>query len=101
MAIYKLGVLYGDGIGPEIVKSRVDIFTAGADRRDGAKFDFEQLAMGWEGIEPKRPMARHRTSAGKNIGNPTGILLSTVMLLDWLNSRYNDPQLDDIARLVE
>lgn len=39
--------------------------------------------------------------AGKNIANPIGIMLSTVMLLDWLSSRHEDPQLSMIARMIE
>lgn len=51
MKIYKLGVLYGDGIGPEIVKSTVDVLAATADQVGGAKFNFVELLMGWEGIK--------------------------------------------------
>lgn len=39
--------------------------------------------------------------AGKNIANPMGIMLSTVMLLDWLSSRHEDPQLAEIANMIE
>ena len=39
--------------------------------------------------------------AGKNIGNPTGIMLSTVMLMDWLAERHNDPKLKEMGQLVE
>ena len=51
MKTYKLGVLYGDGIGPEIVKSTVNVFKAAEDHMGGAKFDFVELPMGWIGIE--------------------------------------------------
>ncbi|MBD8114844.1 isocitrate/isopropylmalate dehydrogenase family protein [Priestia megaterium] len=47
---YQLGVLYGDGIGPEIVRSTVEIFQAAADKV-GTKFDWLELPMGWEAIE--------------------------------------------------
>ncbi|OXS78694.1 isocitrate/isopropylmalate dehydrogenase family protein [Domibacillus enclensis] len=39
--------------------------------------------------------------AGLNIGNPTGIMLSTVMLMDWLAERHNDPKLKEMGQLVE
>ncbi|RWR13544.1 isocitrate/isopropylmalate dehydrogenase family protein [Siminovitchia fortis] len=39
--------------------------------------------------------------AGLNIGNPTGMILSTVMLMDWLAERHNDPKLKETGRLVE
>jgi 3-isopropylmalate dehydrogenase len=39
--------------------------------------------------------------AGKNIANPVGELLSTVMLLDWLSSRHHDQDLYRVARLTE
>ncbi|GIN20405.1 MAG TPA: isocitrate/isopropylmalate dehydrogenase family protein [Bacillus bacterium] len=39
--------------------------------------------------------------AGLNIGNPTGMILSTVMLMDWLAERHNDPNLKETGRLVE
>lgn len=50
MKEYKLGALYGDAIGPEIVKSTVDIMTAAAEKLD-IKVEFEKLPLGWEGIE--------------------------------------------------
>lgn len=39
--------------------------------------------------------------AGKNIANPMGIMLSTVMLLDWLSTRNEDPQLSKIGLMIE
>jgi len=51
MKSYKLGVLYGDGIGPEIVKSTVDVLAAAIDHVTGGNFNFVELPMGWEGIE--------------------------------------------------
>ncbi|WNS79214.1 isocitrate/isopropylmalate dehydrogenase family protein [Domibacillus sp. DTU_2020_1001157_1_SI_ALB_TIR_016] len=39
--------------------------------------------------------------AGLNIGNPTGMMLSTVMLMDWLAERHNDPKLKEMGQLVE
>ncbi|WP_248930753.1 isocitrate/isopropylmalate dehydrogenase family protein [Paenibacillus hamazuiensis] len=51
MATYKIGVLYGDGIGPEITKATVEVLKAVAERYPGTKFDFTPLPMGWEGIE--------------------------------------------------
>ena len=51
MKSYKLGVLYGDGIGPEIVQSTVDIFKAVEEKVGKSKFNFVELPMGWEGIK--------------------------------------------------
>lgn len=39
--------------------------------------------------------------AGKNIANPIGIALSTVMMFDWLAQEHNDPRMEKIARLME
>ncbi|ADO83861.1 isocitrate/isopropylmalate dehydrogenase family protein [Ilyobacter polytropus] len=50
MKNYKLGALYGDGIGPEIVKSTVDIMEAAAGKI-GIEVEFEKMPLGWEGIE--------------------------------------------------
>lgn len=38
---------------------------------------------------------------GKGIANPTGEMLSAVMLLDWLSVKHADPHLERIGRLVE
>ncbi|WP_201004014.1 isocitrate/isopropylmalate dehydrogenase family protein [Paenibacillus glycanilyticus] len=51
MATYKIGVLYGDGIGPEITKATVEVLKAATKRAGGVEFDFVDLPMGWEGIE--------------------------------------------------
>lgn len=50
MTVYRLGVLAGDGIGPEIVRATVDVFT-GAANKTGAKLEWIDLPMGWEGIK--------------------------------------------------
>ncbi|MFC7393818.1 isocitrate/isopropylmalate dehydrogenase family protein [Scopulibacillus cellulosilyticus] len=56
---YKLGVLYGEGIGPEITKSTVDILKAASDKI-GISFEFVELPMGWEGIEKyQSPMPQY------------------------------------------
>lgn len=39
--------------------------------------------------------------AGKNIANPIGIMLSTVMLMDWLSERHHDAKLHQVGELVE
>jgi len=39
--------------------------------------------------------------AGKNVANPTSLILSAAMLLDWLGRRRNDPRLTRAAALVE
>ncbi|SDF36783.1 isocitrate/isopropylmalate dehydrogenase family protein [Sporomusa acidovorans] len=51
MKTYKLGVLYGDGIGPEIVKSTVDVFVAAENHVGNVNFDYVELPMGWQGIK--------------------------------------------------
>ncbi len=50
MKAYKLGVLQGDGIGPEIVSATVKVFKAAAQELD-VKFDWTELPMGWEGMK--------------------------------------------------
>jgi 3-isopropylmalate dehydrogenase len=50
MATYRLGVLSGDGIGPEIVEATVRVLDA-VQRRDGRlRFEWIPLPMGWEAI---------------------------------------------------
>lgn len=39
--------------------------------------------------------------AGRNIANPVGIMLSAVMMFDWLADRYEDEKLTKVARLME
>lgn len=39
--------------------------------------------------------------AGQNVANPTSMLLSTVMLLQWLATNHNDHNLNDIAKKME
>ncbi|CCF01145.1 putative isocitrate dehydrogenase (plasmid) [Sinorhizobium fredii HH103] len=39
--------------------------------------------------------------AGKNVANPTSLILSAAMLLDWLGRRRNDPRLICAAALVD
>ncbi len=39
--------------------------------------------------------------AGRDIANPTGLMLSTVMLLRWLGERHNDPALPRLGDAVE
>lgn len=51
MATYKIGVLYGDGIGPEIVRATVDVLTASAERVGQTEFDWIELPMGWTAIK--------------------------------------------------
>lgn len=49
MGKYKLRVLYGDGIGPEIVKSSVDVLKAAI----VIEFEFIELPMWWEVLTSK------------------------------------------------
>lgn len=46
-------------------------------------------------------MALHQNIAGLSISNPTGMILSTVMLMEWLAERHQDPKLKQIAGIVE
>ncbi len=39
--------------------------------------------------------------AGRNISNPVGMLLSGVMLLDWMADRHGDESLEKMARYAE
>ncbi|KEP25495.1 isocitrate/isopropylmalate dehydrogenase family protein [Bacillus zhangzhouensis] len=39
--------------------------------------------------------------AGQNIANPIGMILSTVMLCDWLHAKYHDERLKKTAALIE
>ncbi|MHA1237637.1 MAG: isocitrate/isopropylmalate dehydrogenase family protein [Candidatus Odinarchaeia archaeon] len=38
---------------------------------------------------------------GKNLGNPTAMILSAKMMLEWLGDRYNDKKLIDAAQKIE
>lgn len=51
VTVYRIGVLYGDGIGPEITKATVEVLEASANKAGGVEFDWVKLPMGWEGIE--------------------------------------------------
>lgn len=51
MKQYKIGVLYGDGIGPEVVNSTIEIVTATCERLNLNALDFEYYPIGWEAIE--------------------------------------------------
>lgn len=50
MQVYKIGALHGDGIGPEITWSAVEIMKA-ASRKAGVSLEIQTLPMGWEGIQ--------------------------------------------------
>lgn len=50
MTTYKLGALYGDGIGPEITQSALEILKA-ASQKVKVEIEFVTLPMGWVGIE--------------------------------------------------
>ena len=39
--------------------------------------------------------------AGKNIANPSSILLSTKLMLDWLSERYHDRETHIAGQLIE
>ena len=48
---YKLGVLYGDGIGPEIVHATIKVLKAATNKVGHTNIDFEELPMGWPAIK--------------------------------------------------
>lgn len=50
MSAYRIGVLYGDGIGPEITKATIEVLEAAAKRSGKVDFEFVTLPMGWVGI---------------------------------------------------
>lgn len=39
--------------------------------------------------------------AGENIANPIGMMLSTAMLFEWLNTQHHDKKLKEVAELIE
>ncbi len=47
---YKIGLLYGDGIGPEITKATEKMMKAAVEKH-GLDVEFPVYPMGWEGIE--------------------------------------------------
>lgn len=66
MANYKIGVLYGDGIGPEITKATVDVLTAATEILGTTQFEYVELPMGWDGIEKHNdPMPQYTKDALK------------------------------------
>ena len=48
--IYKIGLLYGDAIGPEITKA-TEVIMKAAVKKAGVECEFPVFPMGWEGIE--------------------------------------------------
>ncbi len=55
MAGYRLGVLRGDGIGPEIVEATLEILEAARRRTPGLGLDLVPLPVGWEAIRSGGP----------------------------------------------
>lgn len=51
MKKYKIGVLYGDGIGPEITKATIETLSLTAEKVGTTEFEYLELPMGWVGIE--------------------------------------------------
>lgn len=50
MTTYRLGVLTGDGIGPEIVEATLRVLDAVQRRDSSLRFEWIPLPMGWEAI---------------------------------------------------
>ncbi len=51
MKTYQLGVMYGDGIGEEVVKATLDVLKAANQMNDLVKLDLEVLPMGLKAID--------------------------------------------------
>lgn len=51
MAHHRLGVLLGDGIGPEIVPATTRVIDAAVERAPDVTIDWTELPIGWQGIE--------------------------------------------------
>lgn len=67
MSQYNLGVLQGDGIGPEITKAAIDVLKAAASRA-GVRLELLDLPMGWEGIEQHNdPIPQYTKDALKQL----------------------------------
>ncbi len=47
MRSYRLGVLEGDGIGPEVVRSALDVLGAAVEREGGIALELKPLPVGW------------------------------------------------------
>jgi 3-isopropylmalate dehydrogenase len=50
MRVYKVGILQGDGIGPEIMGPTISVLEAAAGGRAGVQLEWRELPMGWEAI---------------------------------------------------
>ncbi len=50
MRTYRIGVLNGDGIGPEIVRATIALLEAAIRSSDQVQFVWRELPMGWEAI---------------------------------------------------
>ena len=51
MGSYQIGVLKGDGIGPEVVGSAVAVMAAAVSDQAGLSFEWREFPMGWEAIQ--------------------------------------------------
>ena len=51
MMAYRLGVLRGDGIGPEIVEATIRVLEAAQQRDSRLRFEWVPLPIGWEAIQ--------------------------------------------------
>lgn len=68
MTKYTLGILKGDGIGPEIVNSTVNVLRATLKFNSEINFNFEEFPMGWEGIKKYHDPVPQKTKRGlKNV----------------------------------
>ena len=78
MRNYKIGVLSGDGIGPEIVPVTVELIQAAADRVAPGLIDWRPMPIGWEAIEkfgmpmPQETLDGLKTTDGWILGPDAG-----------------------------
>jgi isocitrate/isopropylmalate dehydrogenase len=82
-----IAVLPGDGIGPEISAAALQVVDdAGARRR---------------ALRRRRDDQSARDIAGRDLANPTSLILSAAMLLEWLGVRHGLQQFTRAAACAE
>jgi len=122
MRTYRLGVLDGDGIGPEITRATVDVVTAALGRGGGARVAWAPLPMGCQAIRQhgaampegtRRELARcdgwlmgpHDSASyppeHRRERNPSGELRHHFDLFANVRPARNYPGVDSLARGVD
>ncbi len=109
---FRLGVLAGDGIGPEIVEATVHVLEAAQRHDSRLRFEWVGELAGSLGMAPSinagigRAMAQaaHGSApdiAGRGIANPVGLVLSAAMLLDWLGGVRQHPAAGEAGQAIQ